>query len=627
MAEYKTTVALEIGAQSVTMGVFTPSGKGFALSRYARKEILLDPVEEGMRMDYVSNAIGELVTELKVKGSDVRNVVSGQQVFMRFIKLPALDMDDIAEQVGYEAQQHIPFPLEDIIYSYQELASREDGEREVLLVAIKKDVLDDLNSQVEGNGLKTRSVDCSITSLYNAFRVSYPEEDQPVMILDIGAKTTDIIFSEAGRFFTRSVTAAGSFITNTIAREFNMGFRDAERFKIESGLVSLGSGFTENLTEQEAALATTIRNAMGRLSSEVQRTINHYRAQYKGNPPVKAYICGGGARLRYAAEFLQSSLNIPVEYLNPLNAFSIGSKVDQDALGLDALCLGPVAGAAVSGAKVGEFNIDLVPTSVGKERAEMQMIPKVVAGGLIAVIGAAFYAYAANNAATQAENLLSKSEPAVEKAERIDGQLERAKTKYDNAMKELDKLKDVFAMRTAYADVLQQLSQYSASVDYWFTEFAPLINYEVENVSLAESSEVKGTRLIDMTKSLSSSRDTARNNAPDQVDTRKRNSAPMVTAICVNGYTIKKTPRKEGEVNLDHRIAINNLVEKLNETNAESLFSYQSKDVLRDQNHYFQFVDAKGSKGKVQIPEYVEKFTLIMPLKNPIAIPELSNNK
>lgn len=234
MAEFKTTVALEVGAQSVTMGVFTPSGKkGFTLSRYARKEILLDPVEEGMRMDYVSNAISELVTELKVKGSDVRNVVSGQQVFMRFIKLPALDMDDLEEQVGYEAQQHIPFPLEDIVYSYQVLADREDGECEVLLVAIKKDVLDTLNTQVEGSGLNTRSVDCSVTSLYNAFRVSYAEETEPVMILDIGAKTTDIIFSENGRFFTRAVTAAGSFITNSIAREFNMSFREAERFKID----------------------------------------------------------------------------------------------------------------------------------------------------------------------------------------------------------------------------------------------------------------------------------------------------------------------------------------------------------------------------------------------------------
>ena len=64
MAEYKTTVALEIGAQSVTMGVFTPAGKGYALSRYARRDILLDPVEEGMRMDYVSHAIGEMVAEI-----------------------------------------------------------------------------------------------------------------------------------------------------------------------------------------------------------------------------------------------------------------------------------------------------------------------------------------------------------------------------------------------------------------------------------------------------------------------------------------------------------------------------------------------------------------------------------
>ena len=299
------------------MGVFTPAGRGFALSRYARMDILLDPVEEGMRMDYVGSAIAEMVQELKVRGSEVRNVVSGQQVFMRFIKLPAIDMDNIAEQVGYEAQQHIPFPLEDIIYSYQELADREEGEREVLLVAIKKDVLDGLNSQVEAAPLKTRSVDCAITSLYNAFRANY-EEEESVMLLDIGAKTTDIIFAEDGRFFTRSVTAAGAFITNSIAREFNMSFREAEKLKIEDGVVSLGNGYTDSMSEQEAALATTIRTAMSRLSSEVQRTINHYRAQYKGNPPTKAYICGGGARLPFALEFLQTALNIPVEYLNPI---------------------------------------------------------------------------------------------------------------------------------------------------------------------------------------------------------------------------------------------------------------------------------------------------------------------
>ncbi|MBE6420013.1 MAG: type IV pilus assembly protein PilM [Akkermansiaceae bacterium] len=480
MAEFKTTVALEIGAQSVTMGVFTPAGKGYALSRYARRDILLDPVEEGMRMDYVSHAIGEMVTELKVKGSDVRNVVSGQQVFMRFIKLPMLDIDDISEHVGYEAQQHIPFPLDDIVYSYQLLPEREPGEQEVLLVAIKKDVLDNLNTQVEDNGLKTRAVDCSITSLYNAYRISYPEDEgESVVILDIGAKTTDILFSESGRFFTRSVTAAGSFITNNIAREFNLSFKEAEQLKIESGMVSLGNGFTDNMSEQEAALATTIRTAMSRLSSEVQRTINHYRAQYKGTAPTKAYICGGGARLPYAVEFLQAALNIPVEYLNPLNAFSIGAKVDEEALGMDALCLGPVAGAAVTGAKVGEFYIDLVPTSVGKDRAELQMLPKIAIGGLVALAGAGAFCFMANSSANEAQETLNIYKEQLTPIENNTAKVEAANEKFEATKAELQDLIALHSHRVEYTDIVRELAKTATSYQFWFTQMEPVYSEEM----------------------------------------------------------------------------------------------------------------------------------------------------
>lgn len=617
MADYKTTVALEIGAQSVTMGVFEPAGRGFKLARYARRDILLDPVEEGMRMDYVSNAIGEMVAELKVRGSDVRNVVSGQQVFMRFIKLPAIDLDNIAEQVGYEAQQHIPFPLEDIVYSYQELADRGEGEREVLLVAIKKDVLDNLNTQVESNGLKTRSVDCSITSLYNAFRISYPEETEPVMLLDIGAKTTDIIFSEAGRFFTRSVTAAGAFVTNSVAREFGMNFREAEQFKVNSGVVSLGNGHTDSMGEQEAALATTIRTAMGRLSSEVQRTINHYRAQYKGNPPTKAYICGGGARLAYTLEFLQSTLNIPVEYMNPLNAFSIGNKVDQEALEADAICLGPIVGAAVTGAKAGEFDIDLVPTSVGKDRAEKQLLPKVAVAGILALAGAGFFAFAAHSNADKAEAALSKAKPEAEKVQAISDQISNVQGNYDKVMADINRLNDIYKLRFAYADVIRQLSAKGASVKFWFNEFSPLINYDVANTTLAENaSEVKG-KLIDMTRSRG---DSAIGTPPEEVDTKKKGKDPMVTAILVSGYTIKE-PGNDTDMN--HVYALMNMVNSnFDERSADSLFSYQAADLEKNRNHYFRFTAAKDSKGK--FPDYVSKFMMVMPLKNPIPIPELS---
>ncbi len=619
MAEYKTTVALEIGAQSVTMGVFTPAKRGFTLSRYARREILLDPVEEGMRMDYVSNAIAEMVKELKVKGSDVHNVVSGQQVFMRFIKLPDVDMS-LADMVEGEAQQHIPFPMEDIIYDYQELSSRAEGEREVLLVAIKKDVLDNLNGQVEESGLKTRAVDCSITSLYNAFRVNYPEENEPVMLLDIGAKTTDIIFADAGHFFTRSVTAAGAFVTNAISREFKMSFREAEALKIADGVISLGNGHTDGMAEQEAALATTIRNAMQRLSSEVLRTINHYRAQYKGNAPVRAYICGGGARMPFITEFLESALNIPVEFMNPLNAFGVGKKVSQEALAMDSLCLGPVAGAAVTGAKAGEFSVDLVPTSVGRERAELKMIPKVVAAGVIALAGAGFYAYTADAAATAAEQNLAKARPAYEAAQELESRIENVHSKYQRTMRELNALSEVYAMRTAYVDVLKQLVEKATSTKYWFTEFSPLINYNVDN-TLLEGNDVKGTRLIDLNRSANATPNSALNQAPESVETNRRDDAPKVTAIYVTGFTTKKPGDTKSTAQQE---VVRDMVRtNFDERSADSLFDYSSQKVTANGNHYFRFLDAKESKGKLQIPDYVEKFMMVMPLKNPISIPQL----
>lgn len=618
MAEYKTTVALEIGAQSVVMAVFTPSGRsGYTLSRYARKDILLDPVEEGMRIDYVSHAIGELVKELKVRGKDVRDVVSGQKVFMRFIKLPALDnMDDLAEQVGYEAQQHIPFPPEDIIYSYQTLESPDDSEQEVLLVAIKKDELDDLNGQVEANGLRTRSVDCSITSLYNSFRATYPDEVEPVMLLDIGAKTTDIIFSEAGRFFTRSVTAAGAFVTNSIAREFNMSFREAEQMKIEQGVISLGNGHTDSMMESEAALASVIRNAMTRLSSEVQRTINHYRAQFKGSAPVKAYICGGGARLAYTIEFLQSTLDIPVEFFNPLSAVNLSNKLDTESLEMDALCLGPVVGAAMSGAGVGAFKIDLVPTSVGKERAEKKLIPVAVASGVIALAGAGYFAGVANSKAKEAADVLRLAEAPLAQIERIHNDIETGTREFKDSEKKINEWKELYDARRSYADIIHQLSEKTASINFWLTDFEPCINYDIKG-SIRDATQSSGgsAAVLTLINSNNSNATVSSINQPLD-DSGKKGSE--VTAVLIKGYILKGEGKKPGMQLLNELVT-----EKFSEKSEDSLFAFQSEEVRRDQNRFYVVQDSTANKGAIQIPTYVDKFTLVMPLKTSLPIPEL----
>ncbi len=613
MAEYKKTVALEVGAQSVVMAVFTPAGKGYALSRYGRRNILLDPVEEGMRIDYVSHAIGELVKELKLRGQDVRNVVSGQKVFMRLIKLPSLDtVDDMREQVGYEAQQHIPFPPEEIVYDYQLLGSADDGEQEVLLVAIKKDELDELHGQVEANGLRTRSVDCSTTALYNAYRASYDDEGEAVMILDIGAKTTDILFAEGERFFTRSVTAAGSFVTNSIAREFNIGFREAEKLKIEQGLVSLGSGHTESLPEEQANLAGVIRTAMNRLSSEIQRTINHYRAQYKGSVPSKVYICGGGAALPYTAEFLQQTLNVPVEVFNPLQALAIGKRVDMEQLETDAACLGPVVGAAVSGAKAGVFSIDLVPTSVGKERAELRLLPKVAVAGAIALLGAGFFAVTAQKKAEEAQGILRSAAAPIDHLDSLYSSMESNRSKYERGLKELRSYVDLFNLRNAYADLLRQLAEKTSSVSYWFTSVEPLVAYDAVNTSLSVGVDGTDRHL------LLDTRGTRAGSMVRAVEAEDSRKAPQVTALLVSGYFYKKSAADQGK----QLQRLNELVStKFDERSADSLFSFQSANVRATGGHYFQVLDAEKSRGNMLIPPYADKFYMVMPLKKPLPVP------
>lgn len=616
MAEYKTTVALEIGAQCVTMALFNPTAKGFVLSRYARRDILLDPVEEGMRIDYVSHAVGELVKELKVRGKDVRDVVSGQKVFMRFIKLPALDtVDDMAEQVGFEAQQHIPFPLEEIVYDFQLLGNAEDGEQEVLLVAIKKDELDELNGQVEANGLRTRSVDCSITSLYNAYKASYPDEKEAVMLLDIGAKTTDILFIEEGKFFTRSVTAAGSYVTNTIAREMNLSFREAEGLKVEQGIVSLGNGHTDSMPEEQATLASVISNAMTRLSSEVQRTINHYRAQYKGNPPTKVYLCGGGARLACISDFLQNALDIPVEIFNPLRSMGVSSKVDPEVLDKDALCLGPVVGAAITGAKVGEFSIDLVPTSVGKDRAEKKLIPKVLVAGLIALAGAGFCAYATNKKAKLAEEQLRQAAAPIEQVDSIHAIMERNRTRYEHNLKDIKQYSGLYAARYAYPDLLIQLAEKTTAPNFWITDLDALVGYDAVNTPLTIGSEGTDRHL------LLDTRETRSGSMVRSFEMVEHNKAPRVTALLVSGYYFKKGKEDQGK----QLQRLNELVaSKFDERSADSLFQFNSENVRATGGHFFVVQNAEKSKGHNLIPEYADKFYMVMPLKTPLPVPGAS---
>ena len=170
MAEAQSTVALNIGSQRISMGVFEPSKNGgLILKKYESSSILADPAAEMARLPQVRVAIAELASKLKVNKAKVRYSISGQSVFTRFIKLPPIEDDNIEQLVAFEAQQHVPFPIDEVIWDWQ-LLEGSGIEKEVALVAIKGDALNDVNDVVTGAGLSTSEVDASPMALYNSLK-------------------------------------------------------------------------------------------------------------------------------------------------------------------------------------------------------------------------------------------------------------------------------------------------------------------------------------------------------------------------------------------------------------------------------------------------------------------------
>ena len=235
--------------------------------------------------------------------------VPAQSVFARFVKLPALDAAKIDKIIAFEAQQNVPFPIDEVVWDYQLVGGGLGEQIQVVIVAIKRDLLDDINNAVEETGLRTRIVDVASMALYNAFRYSYPDMGDCSLLLDIGARTTNVLFIEPGRFFLRSIPLGGSAITAAIAREFNESFAAAETRKKRDGFVGLGGAYAEPADPDIARVSKIARSTMTRLHAELMRSVTHYRAQQQGNRPARIFLCGGGAGMPYMREFFPREIS------------------------------------------------------------------------------------------------------------------------------------------------------------------------------------------------------------------------------------------------------------------------------------------------------------------------------
>ncbi|MEM9079290.1 MAG: Amuc_1101 family PilM-like pilus complex protein [Verrucomicrobiota bacterium] len=618
MADSAATIALNIGSQRISMASFSPAkGGGLVMKKYQAIDVLADPSADVTRNAEVRAAIAQLAKSLKVGNAKIRAAVSGHSVITKFVKLPPIDSDDLGELVEMEAQQQIPFPLDEGAWDWADIESG-GIEKEVLLVAIRQEILDDIGESVSGAGLSLLEVDSSPTALYNSFKFNYPDIEEPVLIVDIGAKSTELIYIDGNGLYIQGVNSpgtTGSTLTSAIAKEFGVSFPEAEAHKVGSGMVSLGS--TEGLDESTAALASFIRNSVNRLPSEISRRTNFYRSQQGGNAPTKVLVSGGGANLAYLTDFLQEKLSLPVEAFNPLRRVSVAGGVEEAIAGR-AHELGELVGLGVEGAGKAALHIDLVPTSVAGERASAKRKPWLLAASGILLAGLAAWAgtkaVVAGKAAEQAEAMENRAEELAPYATTL--------KRWDRALGVVDSLGVEYAeaqlARGKQQTIIDELKGYFASDTVWVTNYRPWVNY-VPGSSESGNSYVKGgfDRLAYGETFIDEKAG----------DTKGWEGDPKVNAIRVDGFW------RSGVGNQEHR-AVTAILDKIKagvkaaeeaageNGQPETAFILVKKDPTNPRNE-LPMSDAEiltNNATTLTENTYGAPFTMILPLREPITL-------
>lgn len=475
MAAASRIVSLNLGSQTLSLASFQaqPTG-GLVLTGYRRREIVVDPALLGDRHEQIESTVRELLEELDIKGGPVDYAVSGQSVFARFVKLPAVDQDKIERIITFEAQQNVPFPIEEVVWDYQLVGSDAEKQIEVVLVAIKSDLLEGMNAAVEAAGLETTLVDVATMALYNAFRFNYSELSGCSLIVDIGARTTNLLFVEPGKVFSRSIPIGGSSITAALAKEFNEPYASAEMRKTKDAFVSLGGAYAEPADPEIARVSKLVRNTMTRLHAELARSMSFYRSQQQGSAPQRIFLCGGSATMPYMREFFREKLQLPIEFFNPLRNVAVSAEVNVVDVSHSAHLLGELVGLALRSTTTCPMELNLRPANVVRRQRLAERRPFLLLAAacfLLGLLGWGFYFMRSAQIEAAESNKLQVE---VDRMHRMETQL--SKLGHDVTALDTETAPLIASLngRGAWLQIIDDLNARLPKENIWITTLAPI---------------------------------------------------------------------------------------------------------------------------------------------------------
>jgi type IV pilus assembly protein PilM len=323
----KAIVGLDIGSSCIKAIELKRSKGSIQVLHFGLEPLASDIVVDSMIVDSgsVSSAISKIFAEHGIKARSVATSVSGHSVIVKKIPVQPMSEAELADSITTEAAQHIPFDIADVNVDFDILNPDEQGPHmDVLLVAVKKDKILNYTNVLSLAGKSPAVVDIDAFALQNCYEYNYqPAHDSTVALLNLGASVMNInIVKGTSPLFTRDVSVGGNQYTDSLQKELDLSFDDAESLKLgrKVGTVS------------EDAKLPILQQVTEIIVLEIQKTFDFFRATASGEHIERIYLAGGSSKVPGLVEALRHEFSLPVDILNPFQRILPPADANENAI-------------------------------------------------------------------------------------------------------------------------------------------------------------------------------------------------------------------------------------------------------------------------------------------------------
>lgn len=399
-------LAVDIGSGHVACGVFSVGATGrLVLQHFALEAHTTDPAHEARWPVELAQSMGAIATRHRL-GGPAAIAVPGHLALTKFIKTPSVAKEKRGKIVGFEAAENIPYPLEEVVWDH--VVVSDDGfDLEVMLAASKFDAMQTLCGAADAAGFPVERAKPAGLALYHAFRYNYPQVRESLIVVNIGAKTTTLLFVpedvtapdmggygkaapatakhvvEGQRFYLRTLPLAGNMVTQFIADELRIDFPSAETLKVQ---VLSGQSDLPPESPSRAAVERAAAVFAQRLQLEVMRSTVNYRRHSGAGAPAVVYLTGGGSLVPDVAPTLGEKLKVRVERYEPLRNVDVSGDARVSGAEKSAPFLADLVGLATSLVAKDEKEASLLPPALQAALAFRKRQPWLIAAAALATL-------------------------------------------------------------------------------------------------------------------------------------------------------------------------------------------------------------------------------------------------